>query len=157
MSHPKKISPLLCAQRYSLPRTPKGFEQKKLLLFHDDGSRKPPQWRPRRHRATNTDPTNNLTTRRAAPRIFIYFYPLTARTMLPATALALRQEEDPGTRKLNTERESTRPAPQRRFGGRQWRRRERLEGGGAGERGDAACADWKEVGRQCVCVLLHVV
>ena len=31
-----------------------------------------PQWRPRRHCATDTDPTNNFTTWRAAPRIFLF-------------------------------------------------------------------------------------
>ena len=73
--------------------------------------------------------------------------------MLPATALALQQEENQGTRKLNTGKESTRPAPRRRFGGGQWRGRERLEGEGAGERGDAACADWKKIWGLCVYVL----
>ena len=99
-------------------------------------------------------PTPRTISPRGAQRhAYFYFYPLTARTMLPATALTLRQEENQGTRKLNTGKESTRPAPRRRFGGGQWRGRERLEGEGAGERGDAACADWKKIWELCVCVL----
>ena len=71
-----------------------------------------------------------------------YFYPLTAQTLLPATGeSALQQEENQKARKSNAAEENARPAPWRRSGDGKWRGRERLEGEGAGERGDAAHAD----------------
>ena len=70
-----------------------------------------------------------------------YFYPLTAQTLLPATGeSALQEEENQKARKSNAAEENARPAPWRRSGGGKWRGRERLEGEGAGERGDAAHA-----------------
>ena len=84
-------------------------------------------------------PTSNLTTWRER---HAYFYPLTAQTLLPATGeSALQEEENQKARKSNAAEENARPAPWRRSGGGKWRGRERLEGEGAGERGDAAHAD----------------
>ena len=67
------------------------------------------------------------------------------RVWLPNTSdqhgeFALQQEENQKARKSNAAEENTRPPPQMRIDGGPWRGRERLEGEGAGERGDAAHA-----------------